>query len=494
MPVGKKYIGIDLGAESGRVVVGFFQDNKLQLHETHRFITHHYRNNDGRFWDVKKIFEEILKGLKLAQEKFGGEFQSIAVDTWGVDYVLLDVDKNIINDPFQYRDDRTDHIMGEVFKKISPEKIYSISGIQLRQYNTIFQLVAEKNRIKNPFPETDIFLLMPDYFNFLLSGAAIGEYSIVSTTGLANSTGRKWSYKLINELDLPSNIFPEIFEPGKHSSNILPGIAAATGINNSTKIISVAGHDTASAVVSVPAKGNDWAFLSSGTWSLMGLETDKPVTSEPARLNNFTNEGGYNNKTRFLKNIIGLWPVQECKRFWEEENKFYSYDTLQHEAALAGGAEAWINLDDVRFLKPGNMPNKVTSYLNETKQESKEHAGFIIRVILESLAFNYKETLGEIEKISGKVIKRLYAVGGGIRNNLLCQLTADAIGREVVAGPIEGAIIGNIGVQAITSGEVNDLNDLRRIVSDSFQTIIYTPENPAYFENNFKKYKNIASK
>ena len=507
----KKFIGFDLGAESGRCVVAILYRNnlpdrrKVTLHEVHRFTTHNIRYENGFYWDILAIYQEIIKGLTNAQKEFGSEFDGIGIDTWGVDYVLIDKEDRILGYPYHYRDERTDSIMEEAYKIVPKEKIYNETGIQFAQFNTLFQLLSEKKREQNQLDKTNKMLLIPDFLNFLLSGEKKSEYSIASTTSLADPINRKWSWKLIEAFGLPSEIFPEIIEPGTILGRLLLSIAKQTGLSENISVIASAGHDTASAVVSVPAFNNnhasthsdsrtgetDWAFLSSGTWSLMGLELKQPLLNCKAMEYNFTNEGGFNNTIRFLKNIIGLWPIQECKRYWEKKSKEYSYPELVSLAEKYGQANAWVDLSDPRFLKAGEMPEKIIAYLKETGQAVNEDIGFIVRVILESLAFSYRETINEIESITKKEIKRLHAVGGGIQNELLTQLTADAIGRKVFAGPTEGTIIGNIGVQAIATGAVPDINNWRMIIANSFEVKIYSPKNTKYFNDNGKKYKSI---
>jgi rhamnulokinase len=487
----KKFIGFDLGAESGRCVVAKLNENKITLHEVHRFTTHNVKYEKGFFWDILAIYKEIIVGLTNAQKAFGSEFDGIGVDTWAVDYVLIDLEGRIIGYPYHYRDDRTDGIMDEAFQTLPKELIYYKTGIQFAQFNTIFQLLSEKKRLTNLLNFADKMLLIPDFLSYLLSGKKKAEFTNATTTGLVEPNSRKWLWELIDEFNLPRKIFPEIVEPGTILGLILPSIAEQTGLNKNIPIIASASHDTASAVASVPAYVSDWAFLSSGTWSLMGVELNEPILSSQAMRYNFTNEGGVQNTTRFLKNIIGLWPIQECKRYWNNKDKDYSYSELVSLAKENGFARAWVDLSDPRFLKAGNMPEKIIDYLKETGQSYNTNVGFIIRVILESLAFTYKCTIKEIEETTGNKIKILHAVGGGIQNEFLTQLTADAIGRNVVAGPIEGTITGNIGVQAIASGAVADIHAWRMIVANSFELKIYTPKDTSYFVENEQNYKNI---
>ncbi|MCL5268479.1 MAG: rhamnulokinase [Bacteroidetes bacterium] len=481
----KNFIAFDLGAESGRCIVATVRDQRVRLKEVHRFTTHSVRYEKGFYWDILGIYQEILEGLVQAGNAFGPNFDGIGVDTWGVDYVLVDPNGRIIGYPYHYRDDRTDSIMDDAFRIVSKESIYGRVGVQFAQFNTLFQLLSEKKRKSNFLTLADKMLLMPDFINYMLSGKMSAEFSIASTTGLADPIQRDWAWDLIDRFQLPRSLFPEMVEPGTVLGALLPELARKTGLSPGTPVIATAGHDTASAVVSVPAdRKSNWAFLSSGTWSLMGIELSRPILTSRAMQSNFTNEGGVVGTTRFLKNIIGLWPLQECRKYWSERSEEYSYSTLTDLAEREGLVSAWVDLNDSRFLKPGDMPEKILAFLKESKQTTKSNVGFIVDVILESLAFSYRRTRKEIEDVIGSRIERLYAVGGGIQNGLLMQLTADALGCPVLAGPIEGAIIGNVGVQAIATGTVLDLDEWRSIVANSFQPKVYEPRESRYFDEN----------
>lgn len=487
----RQFIAFDLGAESGRCVVAVLKDQNVTLHEVHRFSTHNIKYEGGFHWDILAIYEEIIAGLKKAHTAFGKDFNGIGIDTWGVDYVLIDLHGRIIGYPYHYRDDRTDSIMEKAFKIVGKEVMYRKAGIQFEQYNTVFQLLAEKQNSQSFLDFSDKMLLIPDFLNYMFSGVKKAEYTIASTTGLVDSQKRKWSWKIINQFGFPKKIFPELVEPGTRLGNLLPGIAKATGLSPEIPIFAVAGHDTASAVAAVPAKGNDWAFLSSGTWSPMGIELDHPVLIDQAMKFNFTNEGGFEGTTRFLKNKTGLWPVQECRRYWHSMGKEYSYPELSCAAKEEGFVKSWVDLNDHRFLKSGEMPEKIISFLHETGQPVKSTPGFIIAVLLESLAFSYRKVIKEIESVTGNNISVLHAVGGGIQNELLAQLTSDALGKVVFAGPVEGTIAGNIGAQAIASGAVANLKSWRKIVSDSFEIKKYEPLNSSYFNEYESKFDTI---
>jgi rhamnulokinase len=484
-----RFIGFDLGAESGRCIVATLAEGRITLEEVHRFPTHNVRYEGGFHWDILAIVREIVEGLTKARKAFGSRFEGIGVDTWGVDYVLTDTEGRVLGYPYHYRDGRTDGIMERAFAVVPKQTQYEAVGIQFMQFNTIFQLFAESERRLNLLTVAGKMLLMSDYLNFVLSGKAVADFSNASTTGLADPRTRDWCWRLIDAFGFPRTIFPPIVEPGTRLGGILPGLAAATGIDPSTPVFASAGHDTASAVVSVPAGAGRWAFLSSGTWSLMGMELNAPALTPKAMSYNFTNEGGIQGTTRFLKNIIGLWPVQECRKSWKENGQEFSYAQLTELAKKEGPANAWVDLSDPRFLKPEEMPGKIMSYLRETRQPAKDTVGFITRVVLESLAYTYRRTLRELEEVVGEKIGTLHAVGGGIQNELLVQFTSDALGIPVLAGPVEGAIVGNIGVQAIASGLVQDLRSWREIVGTSFQPKRYMPEHPSYFDAHAAEYE-----
>ncbi len=484
----RRFIGFDLGAESGRCVVATLRDGRIVLDEVHRFTTHTVRYHGGFHWDILAIAEEIVTGLASACRSHGPDFDGIGVDTWGVDYCLVDREGRLLGYPYHYRDDRTDGIMAGAFSVVPKEELYAKTGIQFMQFNTVFQLFAETKRKLNLLGPAGAVLLIPDFFNFMLSGVMKSEYTIASTTGLIDPLERKWSGELIGKFGFGAHIFPEIVEPGTILGPILGDLARKTGLNPGVPVIATACHDTASAVVSVPAEGGSWAFLSSGTWSLMGVELKKPVLTPSSLRYNFTNEGGVDGTIRFLKNIAGLWPVQECRRTWLEEKNDLSYPRLTALAKEEGCARAWVDLADGRFLKAGGMPGKILGFVGERGGRGKNEPGWIIRVALESLAFSYRMTIREIEKVAGLHIDRLHAVGGGIQNDLLAQLASDATALPVLAGPVEGTIVGNIGVQAVARGVVRDYAAWRKIVAESFEVKTYTPRDTAYFDANERAY------
>jgi rhamnulokinase len=471
----KKYIGFDLGAESGRCFVALLRDGKITLTGVHRFPTHQVRFLNSLHWNAPALADELLAGLQKAGNQFGAHFDGIGVDTWGVDYLLIDKDDRMLGLPYHYRDDRTDQIMDEAFRIVPREAFYQSTGTQFARYNTVFQLLAEKKTKTNLLNTAQTLLFMPDFLTFVLTGKKIAEYTIASTSGLIDPIQRNWNWPLLDALGLPKTIFPAMVEPGTFVSPLAKEIADRCGLGDGIPVFAGAGHDTAAAVASVPGGEYSWAFLSSGTWSLMGVEVDKPIMTLEAMQHNFSNEGGLQGTTRFLKNILGLWPLQECRKYWAQKGTGYSYEQLTRLAQDYGYAHAGIDFDDPRFLKPGDMPNKIIDYLQETKQKTSDEPGFITRVILESLAISYRSTMAELEQLTGKSIPILHAVGGGIQNELLNQMAADAIEREVIAGPVEGTIFGNIGTLAMAAGDVRNLAEWRTVVKNSVQPRTYTP-------------------
>jgi rhamnulokinase len=493
MTSGKRYIAMDLGAESGRCVVGELSGDKLSLHEVHRFPTHTVMRSPYEFyWNIMAIFQEITTGLAKASREFGESFGGISIDTWGVDYCLLDSQGRLLGDPYHYRSVRTDGIMEKAFTVVPREVIYSRTGIQFMQFNTLFQLLAEKEQKLNLLTVASTLLPIPNFFLYLLSGIKKAEYTIVSTTQLADPGKRDWCWELIRDFDLPEDVFPPLVEPGVRLGTLLPDIAKKTGVHVNTPVIAGASHDTAAAVAAVPSLEPGWAYLSSGTWSLLGTELPVPLITEQALENNFTNEGGVEGSVRLLKNIAGLWILRECRHAWAEAGQEYTYTDLTRLASEAGEVRAWINPDNKRFLQPGQMPQKVISFLQETNQQFQDSPGWITRCVLESLAFKYRLVLRELESLTGSAFERLHTVGGGTQNELLCQLTADAVQKPVSAGPVEATVTGNIGVQAIAAGVVQNIAEFRKIVKNSFEVKTYNHGMPGYWEEHEQFFRSLC--
>lgn len=468
------YIACDLGAESGRVMLGTLKDQRLSLEEIHRFPNGAIAVCGSLRWDALRLFDELKTGLRKAAAR-GVPIAGISTDSWGVDYVLIKGNEPMLTAPYQYRDARTDHMYDAISKKVALDTVFDESGIQFMTINTLCQLYADLVQRPDILRMADTFLTMGDYFNYLFSGVARAEESLASTTQLYNPTTKTWSGKLIEKLGLPATVFPKVCPSGTVLGPLLPSLADETGLRD-VQVVASCSHDTGAAVAATPAEGSDWAYLSSGTWSLLGVESAKPIINAKSRQYNFTNEVGFGSSIRFLKNIVGLWILQESRRAWAKQGTEYSYDQLVEIASQAPALQCLINPAAARFLKPDNMPQKIADYCRETGQPVPQSHGQVVRCILESLALLYGKTLHEIADASGMTIKRLHILGGGSRNKLLNQWASNATGMTVVTGPVEATSAGNILVQAIALGHIKSLADLRAIVRASFPVDTFNPQ------------------
>lgn len=469
-----KTLAIDLGASGGRGIVGSFDGKKIDLKENHRFTNDPVMVN-GRFtWDILRIFHEIKNSIRKTALD-GDNVKTIGIDTWGVDYGFIDRHGRMIGNPTHYRDTRTDGIGAYVEKFIPLSEIYAETGIQSMDFNTIYQLAAEKRDNPEIFDLADKMLFTPDLIDYFLTGVAKTEYTIASTGAILNAESRKYAYDLLSKLGIPERIFEDIVPPAYNLGKLLPQVREEVG-GVDADVVKVASHDTASAVLAVPAKSKDFVYISSGTWSLMGMELASPLINEKTRTLNYTNEGGVNDTIRFLKNIMGLWILQESRRQWMREGKEYSFSELTVLASEAKPLASIINPDDKLFATQGNMPKRIAQYCERTGQHIPESVGETVRCILDSLALRYRYTVNDLEQLSGKKISSINVVGGGTQNALLCQLTADACGLPVCAGPVEATAIGNILVQLMSLGEVKSISEAREIVSASFDTVSYEPK------------------
>lgn len=468
------YLAVDLGAESGRVILGSLSGGRLSIEEIHRFPNKVNEKNGHYHWDLSDLQQQIFSGLEKAVQK-GKEISGISTDSWGVDYVLLNRSGDAVQAPFCYRDSRTDKSPERLFRKIPFSDIYSETGIQFMAINTLFQFESHLNDDPAAIQDASTFLPMADYFNYLLSGKKVSEQSLASTTQIYNPVTKDWSNKLVSTLGMQSSLFPLIVPSATVLGSCSGNLAKLTGFEK-TKIIATCSHDTGAAVAAVPAKkGKTWAYLSSGTWSLLGAELSKPILTEQACKIGFTNEIGVGETVRFLKNIAGLWIVQECRREWESKGISMNYDVLTAEAEKSGPAIAHIDVNDPRFVTKGDMPNKIAAFCRETNQPIPLSPGQIARTVFESLAIAYVKTLGQLEKLTNQKIEILHLVGGGSKNKLLNQLAANATGLPVVTGPVEATAIGNLLIQALALGHIKSLEELRSVVSSSFPTETYQP-------------------
>ncbi|HSY09902.1 MAG TPA: rhamnulokinase family protein [Candidatus Dormibacteraeota bacterium] len=478
-------LAVDLGASSGRVVAGIYDGTRLELAELNRFPNEPIKTEDGWHWNFEDPFSHIKRGIALAIKKYGDAIMSVGTDTWGVDYGLLDANGKLLGAPFQYRDTRTNGMQEKAFQRMSRQKIYQRTGNQFMFFNTLFQLLAEKNLEK-----AERMLFMPDLVHYFLTGVYVNEKTIASTSQLLNPKTQAWEREIIRVMELPERIFGELIDAGTVLGELLPDMAAEIGAKH-LRVIAPAGHDTASAVGGIPAEETDPVFLSSGTWSCMGRELSQPVISEESYRAAFSNEGGIFGTTRFLKNIAGMWLLQECKRAWDTMGKPVNYDELANQAEKSPPFVTFIDPDAVDFQAPVNMLEAIVDFCRRTGQVVPENFGAFTRAIFESLALKYRFVKESLAQVTGKPIDKIYIVGGGCQNHLLNQFTADALNCTVVAGPVEATSIGNIIMQLYALGEIHSLAEGRALVRRSFETKIFEPENTGAWNNAFARFQKI---
>ncbi|HVW09526.1 MAG TPA: rhamnulokinase family protein [Bryobacteraceae bacterium] len=470
-----QFLAIDLGAESGRAMLGTLENGKLSLEELHRFPNTAVRLPTGLYWDTLRLFYEIRRSLEICGRRRGVRLQGIGIDTWGVDFALLGSDGALVDNPRHYRDARNAGMLEKTFAVIPREEIFAETGVQLMAINSLYQLYAMKLAASPALASATRLLFIPDLLNYWLTGVPRAEQTIASTSQFYNPRTRTWATTLFDRLGLPTSILPEIVAPGTRIGNLLPEIAETSGFDAPVPVYATACHDTASAVAAVPVSGDKgWCYISSGTWSLLGAEIDAPIVNDRALELNFTNEMGADGKVRLLKNIAGLWLLQECRRAWALEGKEYSYADL---AAMAEAAPpSRLRIDPDEFLSPGNMPEQIAGHCRERGERAPEDPGAFCRLILESLAESYTRVLHRLESLLGRPIDVVHIVGGGSRNRLLNQLTADFSGKTVVAGPTEATAAGNILVQALGAGVVSGLSEVRAITRASFDLETFVPK------------------
>lgn len=466
------YLAVDLGAETGRVIHGNLSSARLELVEVRRFANQPVTLPSGLYWDAFRLFHEIEQGLITAGRERHLRIDGIGVDTWGVDFGLLAADGSLIDCPRHYRDPRTNAVPEQLFQSIPRRDVFARTGNQVMAINSLYQLYAVHLSGSPALREAARLLFMPDLFNFWLTGTQRGEVTIASTSQCYDPKARSFAADMLDRLGIPSRILPELIEPGQEIGPLLPRLAESTGLG-AVPVYAVGAHDTASAVVAVPAEGQDWCYISSGTWSLVGVETDAPIIDERSYNLNFTNEAGVAGRTRLLKNIAGLWLLQECRRAWDAQGERFTYEELVAMAGECGPARAIIDPD--AFLQPGNMPTRIAQWCQAHALDAPRSKGEFCRTILESLAHRYRDVIDGLETLTGRTIRKVHVVGGGSRNVLLNQLTADITGRTVVAGPVEATAAGNVLVQAIGAGEVSGLEEGRGIVRQSFEIREFKP-------------------
>lgn len=490
------YLAVDLGASSGRHMAGLFDGKRLSLEEIHRFSNGPVPVQQSLHWDALGLWHEIRQGLVAAHKRFGTEVRSVGVDTWGVDFALLDRHDQLLGNPFHYRDARTAGMMERAFKIVPRSEIFAATGLQFMQFNTLYQLLSMKLAESPTLEVAKTFLMIPDLFHWLLTGEKGNEVTDASTTQFFDPRTGSWATELLAKFGLPTNIFAPLVQPGTKLGPLQKSICDDLAIAP-IDVIVPGTHDTASAVVSVPAARSsgerpDWCYISSGTWSLMGVEVPEPIVNTRAAELNFTNEGGVGGTTRVLKNISGLWLIQECRRVWNHAGANFTWEDLNHRAATAPPLVSFIDPDRSEFLSPTDMPQAIRNFCQRTGQKMPEDQGAVLRTALESLAMQYRRVLGWLEELIGSTIQTIHIVGGGAHNHLLCQMAADACGRRVVAGPVEGTAIGNIIVQAVASGDIGSIHEARDIIRSSFAVETFESRDKAQWDDGYERFLQAA--
>lgn len=485
------YLAIDLGASSGRVMAGVFDGRRLRLEEVHRFANAGCRLPDGWHWDVVGLFAAIKQGLAQAAATYGSRLVSAGADTWGVDYGLLDRQGHLLGLPYMYRDARTDGIPERLFRRVPRAGIYKATGIQFLPFNTIFQLGAEQAGRAPAWEVADRLLFMPDLIHYWLTGRAVNEYTIASTSQLLDARRRTWARGLMRRLGLPARLFGELVSPGTTLGTVRPLYRDELGLGR-LKIVAPGSHDTASAVAAVPATGDDHAYLSSGTWSLMGVERAQPLLTPEALALNFTNEGGVCGRIRLLKNITGLWLLQECRRVWNERGANLAFTDIERAAGRVRAFRSVIDPDAPEFAAPGDMPARIAAFCRRTRQAVPSRPAEVGRLVYEGLALRYRHVFAKLRTLTGRDYATLHIVGGGSQNLLLSQLAADAVQRPVVAGPAEATALGNILLQMMASGDLRDLAEGRALLQKSFPTRTYEPRAAAPWDEAFARFQKVA--
>lgn len=481
-----KVLAVDFGASSGRVMLGTFDGDKITTEEIHRFSNDPVIVNGTMYWDVLRLFHEIKQGLIKAKPY--GKVDSIGVDTWGVDFGLLDEKGYLLENPVHYRDSRTEGMLEKGFALIPKEHFYEMTGNQFMEINTAFQLLALKEQRPELLQRADCLLLMPDLFNYFLSGVKKSERSIVSTTQMSNPNEPGWVMEVAEKFGIPKNIFTEVVPTGTLLGPIRKEIQEELGVTD-MEVVAVAGHDTQCALTAVPAKEDDFIFVSCGTWSLFGTELERPVLTKQSEELNITNETGTDGRTSFLKNIIGLWLIQESRRQWIREGKEYSFSELEKLAEGAEPFQSFIDPDAPEFVPSGDVPTRIREYCQKTGQKVPRTEGEIVRCINESLALKYRYSLEEIKACTGKDYQAIHMVGGGIQSKLLCKFTAHASKIPVIAGPVEATVFGNIAIQLMSKGTISDLKEARRVIANSEEPVVYDPENSVEWDKVYEFYK-----
>ncbi|HKK61465.1 MAG TPA: rhamnulokinase family protein [Bacteroidales bacterium] len=485
-------LAFDLGAESGRAILGKIDgQKKLKLEEVHRFDTGKIIIQKHYYWNLYRFYEEIIKALKKCTNDPDMIPESVGVDTWGVDFGLLGKDGSILRLPYCYRDPRTETSMPAFLERMDRWDIYEATGLGLHKYNSLYQLYAMVMANDPVLQIADKLLFMPDLINYLLTGETKSEFTFATTTQLFNPNLMKWDERLFRKLGIGMEIMQEVILPGEQIGEVNPVISRSIDVEG-IKVMSVASHDTASAIVSVPAEGENWAYISSGIWSLMGVESKSAIIDQRSMMFNFSNEGGAQGTFRFLKNIMGLWLLQQCKASWEKTEGFIDYSEIVEMASKASPFAAMVDPDYPGFYNPLEMPVTIDTFCRQSGQIMPDNKGSVARTIFESLAMKYRMVADQLELVTGRNINVIHIIGGGAKNKLLSQFTANATGRKVITGPDEATAIGNILMQAIGLGKIENLNEARQVVRNSFQLEEFEPEDEGQWKTAYEKFKKIA--
>ncbi|MDA7882110.1 rhamnulokinase [Akkermansiaceae bacterium] len=487
------YLAIDLGAGSGRIIAGVVSEGKFSLDEINRFENIPEERDGGLFWNFENLWAGILEGLKLSVEKYGAEaIRSIGVDTWGVDYGLIDAAGDLLAVPRHYRDARNKQAMDEVCEVVSREEIFEKTGLQFMQINTLFQMAAAKKHEPELLHKAAQFLLIPDLINLRLTGKAFCERTNASTTQFYNPVKKRWSIKLFEKIGVPLEKTPQLIEAGESLGPVKDAIAAETGLLPHTEVVTVGSHDTASAVAAVPANGDKkFAYLSSGSWSLLGVELDQPILSDLVRKYNFTNEVGVFDTIRLLKNINGLWLVQECRRVWSEQGNQWSFAELAGMARTATPLKALVDPDDQRFSTRADMPQMVVDFCRESGQSIPESPAEILRTLVDSLAMKCAYVLKRLEEVIGHCVEVLHIIGGGGRDDMLNQAIANSINRPVIVGPYEATAAGNVMMQKVACGKLKSLEEGRAMIRSSFETKQFDPQDGDQWSAAYERFETL---
>ncbi|MDO4586638.1 MAG: rhamnulokinase family protein [Planctomycetia bacterium] len=499
----KSYLAIDMGASSGRHVVGHFDGKHLELEELYRYENGPIEMQNSYFWNLPGLWSHVQKGLTAVGSKYGSSLCSIGVDTWGVDFAFLGRNNELLGNPYCYRDPRTDGAMEKAFAIFPRDQIFANTGLQFMQFNSLYQLLVMKEQNSPILEMAERFLMIPDLFHWLLSGIPCNEFTNSTTTQCFDPQKNDWAFSMLEKFGIPTSIFKKTSVPGTILGPLQSSLAQQSGIL-SANVVLPGTHDTASAVMAVPTASpvgsTDWAYISLGTWALMGIESTQPFVNETVSAFNFTNEGGVGGTIRILKNICGLWLLQECRRIWNQQGlktisgQPLDWEDLNQWTAAATPLVSFIDPDAREFLSPTDMPQAIRQFAAQTDQTVPQSEGAILRTALDSIALKFRQVLEMCEKISGQKIKTIHIVGGGTKNCLLCQAAANATGCRVITGPIEATAIGNIMMQAVASGDIGNITEARQVIRNSFDVIEYEPQHIAEWNEAYEKFCSILKK